>query len=197
MMDASPAGVFPALRVTDGFMTGLNRTVALVGMMGAGKTSLGRRLAARLNVPFRDADIEIERAANCTIPEIFDRFGETGFRDGERKVVARLLGEAPHILATGGGAFADTATRTYIKDGAFSIWIKAPLDLLMSRVSRRDDRPLLKNDDPRGTMERLLAIREPFYAEADMTIESEDGPHSATVERVVAALAEHGVYKGP
>lgn len=175
-------------------MANLTRTVALVGMMGAGKTSLGRRLAARLNVPFYDADVEIERAANCTIPEIFARFGEPGFRDGERKVVVRLLTEAPHILATGGGAFADSQTRDEIKKGAFTIWIRAPLDILMSRVARRDNRPLLKTEDPRGTMEKLLAAREPFYAEADMTVDSVDGPHAATVDRIVAALTEHGIY---
>src|SRR5262249_24005780 len=124
-------------------MTNLSRTVALVGMMGAGKSSVGRTLANRLGVEVRDADSEIEQAAGCPVPEIFERFGEQAFRDGERKVIARLLGAAPHVLATGGGAFIDPSTRARIKESAVSVWIKAPVDVLMSRVKRRDDRPLL------------------------------------------------------
>lgn len=174
-------------------MTRLNRTVALVGMMGAGKSSVGRRLAARLGVPFKDADAEIEAAAGCSISEIFDRYGEAAFRDGERRVIARLLAEPPHVLATGGGAFIDPSTRERLKDSAISIWIKAPVELLLSRVQRRDSRPLLKNGDPRETLTRLLAQREPIYAEADITLESEDGPHTLAVERIVALLTERGV----
>ncbi len=174
-------------------MTRLSRTVALVGMMGAGKSSVGRRLAARLGVPFKDADNEIEQAAGCPISEIFDRFGEAAFRDGERKVITRLLEEPPHVLATGGGAFADAATREKLKDAAFTIWIKAPVDVLLARVRRRDNRPLLRNDDPRATLERLLALRAPFYAEADVTIESDDGPHALAVEQIVTVLKERGL----
>jgi len=170
----------------------LNRTVTLVGMMGAGKSSVGRRLATRLDVPFRDADTEIETAAGCTISEIFDRFGEAAFRDGERRVIARLLAEAPHVLATGGGAFIDPLTREAIRESAISVWIKAPVDILVQRVKRRDTRPLLRHGDPRETLERLLKEREPIYAEADLTIESEDGPHALAVDRVIAVLKERG-----
>ncbi len=173
-------------------MLRLNRTVALVGMMGAGKSSVGRRLATRLDVPFRDADSEIETAAGCTISEIFDRFGEEAFRDGERRVIARLLTETPHVLATGGGAFVDPQTRSAIKETAVSIWIKAPVEILVQRVKRRDTRPLLRHGDPRETLERLLKEREPLYAEADMIVESEDGPHALAVDRVIAVLKERG-----
>ena len=172
----------------------LGRTVALVGMMGSGKTSIGKRLAARLEVPFRDADHEIEEAAGLTVSEIFTRFGEPYFRDGERRVIARLLGEAPHVLATGGGAFMDETTRTAMAEHAFTIWLKAPLGMLLSRVRKRDTRPLLKDGDMRQTMERLLAVREPVYALADMTLDSVEEPHGTTVDRVVAALADLGLW---
>jgi len=171
-------------------MSGLKRTVALVGMMGAGKSSVGRRLAARLGVEFRDADAEIEQAAGCTINEIFSRFGEPAFRDGERKVIARLLTLPPHVLATGGGAFADDETRERIKSEAASVWIKVPLDVLISRVGRRDTRPMLKEGDPAEIMERLLKQREPLYAQADLTVNSEDGPHKMAVEQIVTMLEE-------
>src|SRR6185312_12896798 len=174
-------------------MTGLSRTVALVGMMGAGKSSVGRRLAARLAVAFKDADSEIELAAGAQVSEIFERYGEAAFRDGERKVIARLLGEAPHVLATGGGAFVDPQTRERLKQGAVTVWIKAPVDVLLARVQRRDTRPLLRNDDPRGTLERLLAARTPFCEEADVIVESDDGPHSTAVDRIVSALKARGV----
>jgi shikimate kinase len=174
-------------------MTRLSRTVALVGMMGAGKSSVGRRLAARLEVPFKDADSEIEQAAGCSVSEIFERYGEDAFRDGERKVIARLLGEPPHILATGGGAFIDPDTRARLKESAITFWIKAPVDLLLARVQRRDNRPLLRTADPRATLERLLGERAPVYAQADVTIESEDGPHAAAVERILEVLGERGL----
>ena len=174
-------------------MAELRRTIALVGMMGAGKSSIGRRLATRLKVPFRDADSEIEQAAGCTVAEIFAQYGETAFRDGERKVIDRLLAEPPHVLATGGGAFIDPETRARMKVSAVSVWIKAPVDVLLSRVQRKDDRPLLKTGDPREVLERLLNERAPIYAEADLAIESENGPHAETVERIVAALKERGV----
>jgi shikimate kinase len=173
----------------------LKRTVALVGMMGAGKSSVGRRLAARLGVPFRDADSEIEAAAGCTVAEIFERFGEADFRDGERRVIARLLGQPPHVLATGGGAFVDPRTRTEIKAHAVSIWLRASVELLTNRVQRRETRPLLKQGDPKEILTRLLAQREPFYAEADIQLDSEEGPHATVVERVIAALSERGLLE--
>lgn len=170
----------------------LTRTVALVGMMGAGKSAIGRRLATRLNVPFKDADTEIESAAGCSISEIFERYGEPAFRDGERKVIARLLGESPHVMATGGGAFMDPDTRAKMKDGCVTIWLRAPVDVLLARTGRRDTRPLLKDGDPRETLERLLAARGPTYAEADFTLDSEDGPHAQSVEKIVSLLMERG-----
>ncbi|HTW34536.1 MAG TPA: shikimate kinase [Rhizomicrobium sp.] len=173
----------------------MKRTVALVGMMGAGKSSVGRRLAARLGVPFRDADSEIEAAAGCTIAEIFDRFGEQDFRDGERRVIARLLGQPPHVLATGGGAFIDPRTRAEIKAQAVSIWLRASIELLTGRVQRRDTRPLLRQGDPKEILTRLLAEREPIYAEADIQLDSEEGPHAAVVERIIAALGERGLLE--
>ncbi|HEX4106336.1 MAG TPA: shikimate kinase [Rhizomicrobium sp.] len=173
----------------------LDRTIALVGMMGAGKTSVGRRLATRLGVPFRDADHEIEAAAGLTVAEIFEKFGESHFRDGERKVIARLLEEPPHVLATGGGAFMDETTRAAMAGAAFTIWLKAPVHLLMSRVKKRETRPLLKEGDMRATLERLLTIREPVYAKADMTLDSADEPHGAPVERIIEALRAHGLYR--
>jgi shikimate kinase len=170
----------------------LTRTVALVGMMGAGKSSIGRRLATRLNVPFKDADSEIESAAGCSISEIFERYGEPAFRDGERKVIARLLGEPPHVMATGGGAFVDAGTRARMKEGSVTIWLRAPVDVLLARTGRRDTRPLLKNGDPRETLERLLQERSPIYAEADVTLDSEEGPHAQSVEKIVSILTERG-----
>jgi shikimate kinase len=170
----------------------LKRTVALVGMMGAGKSSIGRRLAARLNVPFKDADTEIEAAAGCTISEIFERYGEPAFRDGERKVISRLLAEPPHVMATGGGAFMDAATRATLKQSAVTVWLRAPVDVLLARTQRRDTRPLLRGGNPRETIERLLAERTPIYAQADHTLDSEDGPHGASVEQIVALLSESG-----
>ncbi len=174
-------------------MSRLTRTVALVGMMGAGKSSVGRRLASALQVPFRDADTEIETAAGCSINEIFARFGEEAFREGERKVIARMLGDAPHVLATGGGAFIDDETRARLKADAFSVWISVPLEVLWERVKRRDTRPLLKRDNPREVLESLLREREPVYAEADLKIDSQDGPHNIAVGRIIEALKDQGV----
>ena len=175
-------------------MAELRRTIALVGMMGAGKSSIGRRLATRLKVPFRDADGEIEHAAGCTVADIFARYGEDAFRDCERKVIDRLLGEPPHVLATGGGAFIDPKTRARMKDCAVSVWIKAPVDVLLTRVQRKGGRPLLKGGNPREILARLLTERTPIYGEADLAIESETGPHADTVERIVAAMVERGVW---
>lgn len=167
----------------------LDRPVVMVGMMGAGKSAIGRRLAQRLGVPFVDADTEIERAAGCTIAEIFERHGEASFRDGERRVIARLLEGPIGVLATGGGAFMDPETRARIRGRAITVWLKADLDTLVERVSRRGHRPLLKNGDPREILARLLEARGPVYAEADITVETGHAPTSATVERVIEALA--------
>jgi len=172
----------------------LTHTIALVGMMGAGKSSIGRRLAARLDVVFRDADGEIESAAGCTIPEIFERYGEPAFRDCERKVISRLIVEPPHVLATGGGAFIDPETRRRIRDCAVSIWIKAPVEVLLARVKRTANRPLLKTGDPHEILTRLLKEREPVYALADLVCDSENGPHAETVERLQEALTERGIW---
>jgi shikimate kinase len=176
-------------------MARLSRTVALVGMMGAGKTSIGRRLAARLEVPFRDADAEIEEAAGCSIAEIFERFGEPAFRDGERRVIFRVLNEAPHVLATGGGALLNAETRMQISKRAFSIWLRAPVELLLARIERRDTRPLLRNGNARVTLERLSREREPLYAQANLIVDAQDGPHHGAVERIVKALKNEGVLE--
>jgi shikimate kinase len=165
-----------------------DRTITLVGLMGAGKSTIGRRLAARLDIPFVDADTEIEVAAGCTIPEIFERHGEAAFRDGERRVIARLLRGKPKVLATGGGAFMNQDTRQRIQTRSISIWLRADLDLLMTRVSKRDNRPLLKQGDPRATMERLIAERYPVYGLADIVVDSNEGPHDAVVDRIVETL---------
>ncbi len=168
---------------------GLSRTVVLVGLMGAGKTAVGRRLAARLGVAFADADQAIEEAAGCTIEEIFQRYGEAAFRDVERRVIARLLQDPPHVLSTGGGAFMDGETRAAIRARAVSLWLKADLDVLVARTARRGNRPLLKQGDPRAVLERLMALRHPVYAEADLMVESREGPVEETVDRVLEALA--------
>lgn len=164
------------------------RAIVLVGLMGAGKTTVGRRLARRLDLAFVDTDAEIEEAAGESIPEIFERRGEAAFRAGERRVIARLLGEGPQVLATGGGAFMDPLTRANIAARGISIWLKADLDVLMKRVGKRGDRPLLQTGDPRETMKRLMDQRYPVYAEADITIESLEGPHDAVVEQVIEKL---------
>jgi len=169
----------------------LRKTIALVGLMGAGKSSIGRRLAQRLKVPFADADTEIEAAAGATIEEIFERHGEAAFREGERRVIARLLEGPVQVLATGGGSFMDPVTRALIREHALSIWLRADLDLLLSRVSRRSNRPLLKAGDPRAVLERLMAERHPVYAEADITVDTLDGPPDATLERVLTALVPY------
>ena len=173
----------------------LNRTVALVGMMGAGKSSIGRRLAARLDVPFRDADVEIETAAGCSIADIFERFGEPAFRDGERRVILRVLNEPPHVLATGGGALGDAETRAQIAKHTYSVWLRAPVELLLARIERRDTRPLLRNGDQREILQRLLRDREPLYAESNLVIDAKDGPHHAAVDRIVKALKSEGVLE--
>lgn len=169
------------------------RSIVLVGLMGAGKSTVGRRLAAALRLPFHDADQEIETAAGCSISDFFDRYGEAAFRDGERKVIRRLLDGPRHVLATGGGAFMDPTTRALIKEKGLSVWLRANIDLLMERVTKRPTRPLLKNDDPRATMERLMAERYPIYAEADITVDSNGGPHDAIVQQILSQLTVLGV----
>jgi len=165
------------------------RTIVLVGLMGAGKTKIGRRLATRLNLPFFDSDNEIEAAAGETIEEIFRHRGEAVFRDGERRVIARLLEQPAHVLATGGGAFMDPATRAAIAALGVSVWLRADLDVLHARVSRRSNRPLLQQPDPRAVLAELIERRHPVYAEADIVIDSGEGPAEATTNRVIAALA--------
>ncbi len=165
-----------------------DRTIVLVGLMGAGKSCIGRRLAARLGLPFRDADAEIERAAGCSVEDIFELHGETAFREGENRVICRLLDEAPHVLATGGGAFMHPKTRAAIGDRAISVWLRADLELMLKRTGRRNHRPLLKRGDPRKILSDLMAQRYPVYGEADLVVDSVDGPPEVTVERVVAAL---------
>jgi shikimate kinase len=164
------------------------RSVVLVGMMGAGKSSVGRRLAARLGVPFIDADSEIEKAAGMTIAEIFAAHGEPYFRNGEARVLARLLDAGPQVLATGGGAFMNPDTRATIRASGISVWLRAPLDVLSRRIKRRADRPLLKDSDPIETLRRLIDERSPTYAEADVTVESRDVPHETIVDEIVGAL---------
>jgi len=177
--------------MSETFVAELDRGIVLVGLMGAGKSSVGRRLAKRLGLSFSDADQEIEKAADCSIDEIFARHGEAAFRDGERRVIARLLDGPPHVLATGGGAFMDTETRAAIRDRGISIWLRADLEVLLERVMRRDHRPLLKHGDPRQILQNLMAERDPVYAQADLTVTSGQGPHEDVVEEVVAALQAH------
>jgi shikimate kinase len=164
------------------------RSVVLVGMMGAGKSTIGRRLSARLRLPFFDADTEIEAAAGMSIPDIFETHGEAHFRDGEARVIARLLDSGPAVLATGGGAFLREQTRSNIRSKAISIWLKADADVIMRRVKRRADRPLLQTADPAATVGRLIAEREPVYQHADITIWSRDVPHEKIVDECIDAL---------
>jgi shikimate kinase len=173
------------------------RTIVLVGLMGAGKSKIGRRLAARLNLPFFDSDHEIEIAAGESIEEIFANRGERVFRDGERRVIARLLAQPVHVLATGGGAFMDEMTRAVIERRGVSLWLRADLDVLVSRVSRRSDRPLLKVGDARMVLGELIEQRYPVYAEANVMIESGEGPPESTVARAIAALADFPLATTP
>jgi shikimate kinase len=184
---ASPA---PANATLDADITAAlgARSIVLVGMMGAGKSTIGRRLAARLRLPFTDADTEIEAAAGMSIPDIFEIRGEAQFRDGEARVIARLLDHGPIVLATGGGAFMREETRDRIRAKAISIWLRADADVIMRRVRRRADRPLLQTADPEATVNRLLGEREPVYQNADLTILSRDVPHDRIVEECIEAL---------
>jgi shikimate kinase len=167
------------------------RSVVLVGMMGVGKSSIGRRLAARLGVPFVDADTEIEKAAGMSIPDIFARHGEADFRSGEARVIARLLDGGPQVLATGGGAVMNADTRGAIKAKGVSIWLNAEFDVLMRRINKRkNDRPMLQTADPAARLRELLVEREPFYRLADLTVQSREVPHDAIVTDIITALDE-------
>ncbi len=165
------------------------RPVTLIGLMGVGKTTIGRRLAARLDLPFIDADSEIEIASGMAVAEIFERFGEAHFRDGERRVIARLIDGAPKVIATGGGAFIDADTRALILARTLAVWLDADVATLVERVRRRDTRPLLKGKDPAEVLAALAAARNPIYAEAPIHIGSRRGPHGETVDTIIAALA--------
>jgi shikimate kinase len=173
------------------------RSIVLVGLMGAGKSTIGRRLAQKLGLEFVDADAAIEQAAGKSIQEIFADHGESYFRDGERKVIARLLDSGPQVVATGGGAFMNPETRRLIADRGIAVWLKADLPLLMKRVRRRNDRPLLASGDPEDTMRRLMEERYPVYGEAEITVESRDVPHATIVTDVIRALAMRPRAPGP
>ncbi len=162
--------------------------IVLVGLMGAGKSTVGRRLAGRLGLPFVDADIEIERAAGMTIADIFSRFGEPYFRDGERRVIQRLIDGRPKVIATGGGAFVNDATRALILSEALAIWLDAPVEVLAERVRRRDTRPLLRGKDPVAVLRELAAVRNPLYALAPIRVPSANAPHDTTVRAIMEVL---------
>ena len=184
---ATPAGASTSqeAEITSALGT---RSVVLVGMMGAGKSTIGRRLSVRLRMPFLDADTEIEAAAGMSIPDIFETHGEPQFRDGEARVIARLLDSGPAVIATGGGAFMREETRSRIGTKAVSIWLKADADIIMRRVKRRADRPLLQTADPAATVGRLMREREPVYQRADLTIWSRDVPHEKIVDECIEGL---------
>jgi shikimate kinase len=169
----------------------LPKTVVLVGLMGAGKSCIGRRLAARLDVPFVDADTEIEKAAGLSISEIFEKYGEVSFREGERRVMGRLLHGAPCVLASGGGAFMDLETRKLIKEHAISLWLRAELDTLVTRTKGRGHRPLLNSGDPREKLQELMNIRYPVYAEADVAVDTGMDNPNITTSRALDALEKH------
>jgi shikimate kinase len=192
-LDQSPGGARAKDRLSPGehpIRSRLGgRSIVLVGLMGAGKSTVGRRLASKLGLPFMDADHEIEAAAGMSIPDIFSIYGEDYFRDGERRVIARLLQEGPLVLATGGGAFMSEETRTRVAQSGISVWLKADVDVLMRRVRKRTNRPLLQNADPEGTMRRLVEIRHPVYATADLTVESHEAPHERIVNEIMRSLS--------
>jgi shikimate kinase len=169
----------------------LDRPVVLVGLMGVGKSTVGRRLARRLGLDFVDSDAAIEDASGYSAAEVYERFGERDFRDGERRLVARLMDGAVKVIATGGGAYVDPRTRELLNERSITVWLDAPIEVLTERTSRRDTRPLLRNSDPKGTLERLSEERRPSYAEAHIHVKSGDGPHGDVVEAIVAAIEEH------
>lgn len=167
------------------------KVVVLVGLMGAGKSTVGRKVATMLGLPFRDVDNEIEAVSRMTIPELFETYGEEEFRDLERRVILRLLDDGPMVLATGGGAYMNAETRAAIAQAGVSIWLNAELDVLMDRVSRRQNRPLLKNDDPRGVMERLMKERYPVYALADLHVMTRDDKKEVIAAELIDVLTAH------
>jgi shikimate kinase len=169
----------------------LDRPVVLVGLMGVGKSTVGRRLAKRLGLPFVDSDSAIEDAAGCTAAEVFERYGEQDFRDGERRLVARLIEGDVRVIATGGGAYVDPCTRQLLNERAITVWLDAPVDILAERTGRRDTRPLLRTADRKGTLERLSQERRPAYEEAHIHVKSADGAHKEVVDAIVQALEEH------
>lgn len=173
------------------------RTITLVGLMGVGKSSVGRRLANALDLPFRDADTEVEAAAGRSIPDIFADLGEAAFREGERRVIARLLDDPPHVLATGGGAFMNPETQALIKARSISVWLKADLEVLARRIGRKDNRPLLVGRDPLAVLQEQAALRYPAYALADVTVETGDTAHHVTVDQVIQALSAHLQEQAP
>ncbi len=175
----------------------IDRTIALVGLMGVGKSSIGRRLALALGLPFRDADVEIEAAAGRSISEIFAHLGEAAFRDGERRVIARLLEDPPHVLATGGGAFINPGTRALIAEKAVSVWLKADLEVLAKRVARRDHRPLVAGKDPMAVLEAHALDRYPLFETADIVIETGDAAHQVAVQAILDALAARQTAPAP
>jgi shikimate kinase len=169
----------------------LDRPIVLVGLMGVGKSTVGRRLAKRLGLPFIDSDTAIEDASGLSAAEVFERYGEDDFRDGERRLVARLIDGDVRVIATGGGVFVDPRTRELLNERAITVWLDAPIDVLADRTSRRDTRPLLRNSDPKGTLERLAKEREPSYASAHIHVKSGNGAHRDVVESIVNALEDH------
>lgn len=169
----------------------LDRPVVLVGLMGVGKSTVGRRLAKRLGLPFVDSDSEIEETVGLPWGELFERYGEQDYRDGERRLVARLIDEQVRVIATGGGVFVDPRTRALLKERTITVWLDAPVDVLAERTSRRDTRPLLKNGDRKATLERLAEVERQACAEADIHVKSGDGAHREVVEAIVALLEEH------
>jgi shikimate kinase len=173
-----------------------DRSVVLVGLMGAGKTSVGKRLARALGLPFVDADNEIETAAGMTIKDIFELYGEPAFRDLERRVVARLLDEPPRVVALGGGAFIDPATRAVVRERGLSVWLRAGLDVLVERTARRTHRPLLNRSDPRAVLARLVEERYPIYAEADLTVDTERGEVEDVVQHIIRRIAATAAVRG-
>jgi shikimate kinase len=191
--DQTPDTAPEAAPVADDLAPLRARTIVLVGLMGVGKSSVGRRLANVLGLPFRDADNEVEAAAGRSISEIFAELGEPAFRDGERRVIARLLDEPPHVLATGGGAFVSAETRALINEKAVSVWLKADIDLLARRVSRKDNRPLVRGKDPVKVLTDLAQTRYPAYAEAQVHVETGDTPHMVAVEAILTALRQSRV----
>jgi len=190
-MSNSPPPPTPPLLPCAELVAALGRqSIILIGMMGAGKSSIGRRLAKKLDLPFIDADTEIELAAGMTISEIFEQHGEPYFRAGEARVLARLLEQGPQVLATGGGAYMNADTRALIRKKGITVWLKAEPDVLMRRIKRRSDRPLLQTADPEATLNRLIEERYPVYAEAEITLQSRDGPHEVIVDEILAAIGE-------